>query len=338
MTIGQPPPMEPWQAAEVAARDWLRAHGYPAAELTAPGADFGVDVEAPGLVAQVKAWGDRVGRPEVQQLYGVSMAKRSKAVFFSISGYKAPAVEWATEHGVALLRLMPDGGAAPVNDQGTALARASSPLVLPQSHRARVKALEKLARQAEEAEKARLEELEKRTLALLPHLTRLASKMVVRPAVALLAPGEFPEAAAVWARGKGLVLLTSGRILSVEVGAGKGVFHTDTWFRSQINRLVPASKGTALELHIGVEARVFDRMRTGDVTRFLEAFNPTTTPSGSSSGLASEPQTPSSPARWAPDPSGRHEYRYWDGNEWTGDVSDGGHTSHDPLPTDGSGE
>jgi hypothetical protein len=35
---------------------------------------------------------------------------------------------------------------------------------------------------------------------------------------------------------------------------------------------------------------------------------------------------------WQPDPTGRHEYRYWDGTQWTEDVSDGGHTSIDPMP------
>lgn len=35
---------------------------------------------------------------------------------------------------------------------------------------------------------------------------------------------------------------------------------------------------------------------------------------------------------WLPDPSGRHEYRYWDGTTWTDDVSDAGTTSVDPAP------
>jgi hypothetical protein len=35
---------------------------------------------------------------------------------------------------------------------------------------------------------------------------------------------------------------------------------------------------------------------------------------------------------WQPDPSGRHEYRYWDGGTWTADVSDAGDTSVDPAP------
>jgi hypothetical protein len=34
---------------------------------------------------------------------------------------------------------------------------------------------------------------------------------------------------------------------------------------------------------------------------------------------------------WHPDPTGRHEYRYWDGTRWTDDVSDNGVTSVDPV-------
>lgn len=34
---------------------------------------------------------------------------------------------------------------------------------------------------------------------------------------------------------------------------------------------------------------------------------------------------------WNPDPTGRHEYRYWDGDDWTDDVSDDGVTAVDPL-------
>jgi hypothetical protein len=34
---------------------------------------------------------------------------------------------------------------------------------------------------------------------------------------------------------------------------------------------------------------------------------------------------------WQPDPTGRHDYRYWDGSRWTDDVSDAGATSVDPI-------
>jgi Protein of unknown function (DUF2510) len=37
------------------------------------------------------------------------------------------------------------------------------------------------------------------------------------------------------------------------------------------------------------------------------------------------------PPGWNPDPTGRHEYRYWDGGSWTDDVSDNGVTSVDPV-------
>lgn len=34
---------------------------------------------------------------------------------------------------------------------------------------------------------------------------------------------------------------------------------------------------------------------------------------------------------WLPDPTSRHEYRYWDGSRWTDDVADHGVASTDPL-------
>ncbi len=37
------------------------------------------------------------------------------------------------------------------------------------------------------------------------------------------------------------------------------------------------------------------------------------------------------PAAWNPDPSGRHQHRWWDGSRWTSAVADNGITSDDPL-------
>ena len=37
------------------------------------------------------------------------------------------------------------------------------------------------------------------------------------------------------------------------------------------------------------------------------------------------------PAQWYPEPSGRHELRYWDGVGWSDRVSDRGATSVDPA-------
>jgi hypothetical protein len=37
------------------------------------------------------------------------------------------------------------------------------------------------------------------------------------------------------------------------------------------------------------------------------------------------------PAGWQPDPTGRHDHRYWDGSRWTEHVADGGVASTDPY-------
>lgn len=36
---------------------------------------------------------------------------------------------------------------------------------------------------------------------------------------------------------------------------------------------------------------------------------------------------------WEPDPTGRHQYRWWDGEEWTDQVADDGIQSVDPVST-----
>jgi hypothetical protein len=40
---------------------------------------------------------------------------------------------------------------------------------------------------------------------------------------------------------------------------------------------------------------------------------------------------PRAAAAWYADPSGRHQYRYWDGATWTTSVADDGRASVDPL-------
>lgn len=40
---------------------------------------------------------------------------------------------------------------------------------------------------------------------------------------------------------------------------------------------------------------------------------------------------------WYPDPTGRHQHRYWDGAAWTANVADSGQTSSDPLGQPGLG-
>jgi hypothetical protein len=38
-----------------------------------------------------------------------------------------------------------------------------------------------------------------------------------------------------------------------------------------------------------------------------------------------------SPPQWAPDPSGRNQWRWWNGGRWTDDVANDGEPASDPL-------
>lgn len=44
------------------------------------------------------------------------------------------------------------------------------------------------------------------------------------------------------------------------------------------------------------------------------------------------PEAVAWPPGWFPDPTGRHDHRWWDGAAWTGHVADAGVASHDALP------
>jgi hypothetical protein len=81
---------------------WL---GWPDARVTPPGSDGGVDVLGRRVVAQVKARVGLVGRPDIQQLYGVAVHKRCVPLFFALAGYTREATMWADQAGVALFNL-----------------------------------------------------------------------------------------------------------------------------------------------------------------------------------------------------------------------------------------
>lgn len=44
----------------------------------------------------------------------------------------------------------------------------------------------------------------------------------------------------------------------------------------------------------------------------------------------------SAPPGWYDDPGGKHDYRFWDGERWTGGVADGERITEDPLPDIGA--
>ncbi|MEP7765075.1 restriction endonuclease [Sanguibacter sp. 25GB23B1] len=93
-----------WELAEELAAEWLRENGYPDARRTPVGADGGFDVEARGLVAQVKHRAKPTGREEIQRLVGANLHGANLA-FFSTGGYTTQAVQYAKAAGVALYGL-----------------------------------------------------------------------------------------------------------------------------------------------------------------------------------------------------------------------------------------
>jgi hypothetical protein len=92
-----------WQKAEHLVAEFITHLGFDGVELEQGGADGGVDVRVPGLlVAQVKATKSRVGRPVIQQIYGIGQAESAFPAVFSLSGFSKQAVKWANEQSVAL--------------------------------------------------------------------------------------------------------------------------------------------------------------------------------------------------------------------------------------------
>jgi hypothetical protein len=54
-------------------------------------------------------------------------------------------------------------------------------------------------------------------------------------------------------------------------------------------------------------------------------------PAGWGTAVEHSPPPPSIPAAWHPDPTARHQQRYWDGTRWTSPVADAGTVGNDPV-------
>lgn len=116
-----PPPsrlLMQWSDAEVLAHEYCRWLGYQRANLTGEGADGGVDIEGPELVAQVKMHNRPTGRPEIQQLYGIAASINKRGLFFAMS-YSSDALEWADKVGVRLYQFKRDGTVRPIGSAAT---------------------------------------------------------------------------------------------------------------------------------------------------------------------------------------------------------------------------
>lgn len=109
------------QDAEEAAARWMRFWGWSDARTTPAGADEGIDVVARDAVAQVKAHMNPVGRPDVQNLFGVACAEKKDALFFALSDFTPEARGWADKAGVGLFRFDLQGQPEPINPRAKAL-------------------------------------------------------------------------------------------------------------------------------------------------------------------------------------------------------------------------
>lgn len=103
-----------WQQVERDTAAWLRAAGCRQVAMTTAGADGGVDVLTSEWAVQVKHTERRVGRPAVQQIVGAALHVERRPAVVSTSGFTSPAVEYAVEHNVALVRLDDHGHGRPV--------------------------------------------------------------------------------------------------------------------------------------------------------------------------------------------------------------------------------
>lgn len=114
----------------------MRHWGFTDAQVTAGGADGGVDVRSTNAIAQVKFEAAQVGAPTVQRLVGArGVAHHQALLFFSGAGYARPAVEYADMMGIALFQYRLDGSMVPVNgaasaviEQAAAVAAENFPL------------------------------------------------------------------------------------------------------------------------------------------------------------------------------------------------------------------
>jgi hypothetical protein len=100
------------QAEEYAA-EMMRALGYADAVPTPRGSDGGVDVRSQWAVAQVKMEGVPTGRPTLQAIAGIARVDAVDAIFFSLAGYTAQALDWAELAEIACFEFAFDGSIQP---------------------------------------------------------------------------------------------------------------------------------------------------------------------------------------------------------------------------------
>ncbi|MCD1287801.1 MULTISPECIES: restriction endonuclease [unclassified Brevibacterium] len=111
--------------AEIYAAEVMEATGFTNVVPTGLGADGGIDVESTEAIAQVKLEGRRSSREQLQRLYGIAAHRDVLALFFSLGGYSAQAIQWAEETGMHLFEFEFDGTVIPRSSLAKQLFRMS---------------------------------------------------------------------------------------------------------------------------------------------------------------------------------------------------------------------
>lgn len=104
-----------FREAEHRAVEQLWKWGRDDAKVTTAGADGGIDIAGKDLIGQVKWQKAKVGRPELQRLFGARGARQHLMVFFSLSGYSQLAIDYADSVGMLLFVYGPTGKARHAN-------------------------------------------------------------------------------------------------------------------------------------------------------------------------------------------------------------------------------
>lgn len=101
--------------ANTAAAEWLRHWGWIDAAPENGATANDVSISSRDVVAQVKAHASPIGRPALQQLFGIASAEEKIGMFFSLAGYTKQAREWADEVDLPLFRFDLQGQPTPEN-------------------------------------------------------------------------------------------------------------------------------------------------------------------------------------------------------------------------------
>lgn len=113
LTLPEPRLIKTPRDAEVYAAEVMQACGFTDAIVTNLGSDGGIDVESVEAIAQVKLEGRPSSREQLQRLYGIAAHRDVLALFFSLGGYSAQAIQWAEETGMLLYEFEFDGTIEP---------------------------------------------------------------------------------------------------------------------------------------------------------------------------------------------------------------------------------